>query len=172
MKTTGMVRRIDELGRIVIPKEIRKQLMMKEGESIAFSLEDDKVVLTKFSSLNKLSSTVQILLEGLYNKYHNTFLLCDQDKVIAVSSDGLAQYQRKFISKDLSLVIQNQEQKIETPITLLDENCQLTVLPLQYEQAPQGALLMITKQTPYYMMEEGILKFVKDIIEQEIDACV
>ena len=46
MKTTGMVRRIDELGRIVIPKEMRKQLMMKEGESISFSLEDDRIILT------------------------------------------------------------------------------------------------------------------------------
>lgn len=54
MKTTGMVRRIDELGRIVIPKEMRKQLMMKEGESISFSLEDDKIILTKFSMLNKM----------------------------------------------------------------------------------------------------------------------
>ena len=47
MKTTGMVRRIDELGRIVIPKEIRKQLMMKEGESISFFLEDDKIFIIK-----------------------------------------------------------------------------------------------------------------------------
>ena len=71
MKTTGMVRRIDELGRIVIPKEIRKQLMMKEGESIAFALENDKIILTKFSSLNKVSPIIEGLLEGLYQKYHN-----------------------------------------------------------------------------------------------------
>ena len=49
MKTTGMVRRIDDLGRIVIPKEIRKQLMLKEGESVSFAVEHNHIVLTKFS---------------------------------------------------------------------------------------------------------------------------
>ena len=62
MKATGVIRRIDELGRIVIPKEIRKQLMMKEGESIAFALENDKIILTKFSSLNKVSPIIEGLL--------------------------------------------------------------------------------------------------------------
>ena len=71
MKNTGMVRRIDELGRIVIPKEMRKQLMIKEGESIAFSLDNDKIILTKYSVLNKLTPLVQSLLEGLYRQYQN-----------------------------------------------------------------------------------------------------
>ena len=84
MKTTGMVRRIDELGRIVIPKEIRKQLMMKEGESIAFSLEDEKIILTKFSMVHKISNSTQMLLEGLYNKYHNTFMICDKESVVMI----------------------------------------------------------------------------------------
>ena len=67
MKTTGMVRRIDDLGRIVIPKEIRKQLMLKEGESVSFAVEHNHIVLTKFSILHKLSPTIQILLERLYS---------------------------------------------------------------------------------------------------------
>lgn len=172
MRTTGMVRRIDELGRIVIPKEIRKQLKMKEGESIAFSLEDDKIILTKFSMLNKIGPIVQVLLDGLYEKYHNTFLLCDLEKVIITSADGLAKYQKKDMSKDLILMIKNKEQKIEASMEFLEENCQLTVFPLSYEQESQGALLMITHQTPYYMMDEGLLMFVRDVIEQEIEACV
>ena len=82
MKTTGMVRRIDDLGRIVIPKEIRKQLMLKEGESVSFAVEHNHIVLTKFSILHKLSPTIQILLERLYSKYHNTFLLCDKRCIV------------------------------------------------------------------------------------------
>lgn len=172
MKTTGMVRRIDELGRIVIPKEIRKQLMMKEGESISFSLENDKIVLTKFSMLNKLSPTVQVLLEGLYMKYHNTFLLCDHEQIIACSSDGLSFYQRKQLSSDLSLVIKSQEKRIEEMVDFVDEQQKVTIIPLVNGQESQGALVMLTKQTPFYMMDETLLEFVKEVIEQEIEACV
>lgn len=172
MKTTGMVRRIDELGRIVIPKEIRKQLMMKEGESISFSLEDDRIVLTKFSMLNKLSSTVQVLLEGLYVKYQNTFLLCDHEQIIACSSDGLSIYQRKHISQDLSLIIKGQQKRVEEMFDLVDDSQKLTVIPLLNGRDSHGALVMITKQTPYFMMDETLLEFVKEVIEQEIDACV
>lgn len=172
MKTTGMVRRIDELGRIVIPKEIRKQLMMKEGESISFELENDKIVLTKFSMLNKMGPMVQALLEGMYAKYQNSFLICDRDTVIACSSDALAKYQRKPISKDLKRVIESQEKQIEGMVYLLDSDEKLTVLPLINEQESQGALLMLTKQTPYYMMDESLLEFVRDVIEQEMRSCV
>lgn len=172
MKATGMVRRIDELGRIVIPKEIRKQLMMKEGESISFSLEEDKIILTKFSMLNKMGATAQVLLEGLYSKYQNTFLLCDLERIIACSSDGLAKYQRKPISKDLAFKIKNQEEQIETMTELNGGEYQITVFPLISEQQSQGALIMITNQTPYYMMEKTLLGFVKDVIEQEMEACV
>lgn len=172
MKTTGMVRRIDELGRIVIPKEIRKQLMMKEGESISFSLENDKIVLTKFSVLNKMGPTVQILLDGLYTRYHNTFLLCNLDHVIASSEDALAKYQRKPISKDLRLLIENQKQVIEQMMEFNGSEQSVTIFPLIQEQTSLGALLMITHQTPYYMMDQALLEFVKEVIEQEIKACV
>lgn len=171
MKTTGMVRRIDELGRIVIPKEIRKQLMMREGESISFSLEDDKIVLTKFSMLNKMGPTVQILLEGLYTRYHNTFMLCDKGQIIACSADGLAKYQRKQIHTELALVIENQEKQIEKPLELIEEVEILSVFPLVHGQDSQGALLMITNQTPYAMMDETLVEFVKYVIEQEMKSC-
>ena len=49
MKTTGIIRRIDELGRIVIPKEIRKNLRIKNGESLEIYLENDSIILKKYS---------------------------------------------------------------------------------------------------------------------------
>ena len=127
MKTTGMVRRIDELGRIVIPKEIRKQLMMREGESISFALEDEKIILTKFSMLNKMGSAVELLLERLYKKYHNTFLLCDKKNIIACSSNGLAKYQRKPITKDFALMIEKEEDKKEKVLEMTVEELDLSV---------------------------------------------
>ncbi|UTY37894.1 hypothetical protein NMU03_09190 [Allocoprobacillus halotolerans] len=48
----------------------------------------------------------------------------------------------------------------------------MTIFPLLYEQQIQGALLMLSHQTPYYLMDQALLDFVKDIIEEEIESCV
>lgn len=53
MRTTGIIRRIDDLGRLVIPKEIRKLHHLKEGDSVEFYIEEDSIVLRKFESLSK-----------------------------------------------------------------------------------------------------------------------
>lgn len=172
MKTTGMVRRIDDLGRIVIPKEIRKQLMLKEGESVSFAVEHNHIILTKFSMLYKLSPTIQILLERLYSKYHNTFLLCDKRCIVVCSSDGLAKYQRRELSKDFLLLLQKREQQIEITMEFYGKEEKVTIFPLLYEQVVQGALVMLSHQTPYYLMDQTLLEFVRDIIEEELESCV
>lgn len=151
---------------------MRKQLMMKEGESIAFSLENDKIILTKYSLLNKLTPLIQALLEGLYRQYQNTFLLCNLDEILITSSNGLGQYQRRPIPNDLKLLIQSQENHIETSMELYGTHLSVSIIPLIHELNSQGALLMMTEKTPYYYMNEDLLMFVKDVIEQEIEACV
>lgn len=172
MKTTGMVRRIDELGRIVIPKEIRKQLMMKEGESISFSLEEDRIVLTKFSMLNKLSPVIDSLLDGLYQRYHNTFMVTDLETILMCSSNGLSIYQRKTLPKDLSLALCQQRQYIEEMMEFVHKERKVSLFPLMQGNQCVGSFIMISEQTPYYMLDESLLEFVREVIEQEIDACV
>ena len=172
MKTKGMVRRIDYLWIIVIPKEIRKQLMLKEGESVSFAVEHNHIILTKFSMLYKLSPTIQILLERLYSKYHNTFLLCDKRCIVVCSSDGLAKYQRRELSKDFLLLLQKREQQIEITMEFYGKEEKVTIFPLLYEQVVQGALLMLSHQTPYYLIDQPLLEFVRDIIEEELESCV
>ena len=53
MKATGVVRRLDELGRLVIPKEIRKRFQMKEGDSIEFYIVDNQIMIQKFEPLSQ-----------------------------------------------------------------------------------------------------------------------
>ena len=82
MKATGMTRRIDDLGRIVIPKEIRKQLRIQEGQSIEIFLNEDKdIVLRKYSELSTLDKQVYSILETLYNTYFISVLLKNRQEV-------------------------------------------------------------------------------------------
>ena len=96
MKETGVSRRIDELGRIVIPKEIRKNLKIREGDQMEFYVEKEYVVLRKKSSLQGLDEDIEHLLEVLYKKINKVILLTDLDKVIYVKGDD------KYKDLDLS----------------------------------------------------------------------
>lgn len=68
MKTTGITRRIDELGRIVIPKEIRKNMHLKTGELLEIFLNDDTIMLKKFSLINKKEEFLDYYINLLAKK--------------------------------------------------------------------------------------------------------
>ncbi len=70
MKKTGVVRRIDELGRIVIPKEIRHNLQIREGESLEVYVEENAIVLKKFSFVNNYNLFLKKLVDS-YLSYPN-----------------------------------------------------------------------------------------------------
>ena len=67
MKTTGIIRRIDDLGRIVVPKELRKSLRIKNGDSLEIFVDKDMVALKKHSSMNNLSHFADVYVESIYN---------------------------------------------------------------------------------------------------------
>ena len=66
MKTTGVVRRIDDLGRIVIPKEIRKNLHIKNGETLEIYLESENIVLKKYSPLGNINNFYKTYVDSIY----------------------------------------------------------------------------------------------------------
>lgn len=69
MKATGIVRRLDDLGRLVIPKEIRKQYQLKEGDSIEFYIENEKIVLEKYNTLTSKENDILKMCETLQTIY-------------------------------------------------------------------------------------------------------
>lgn len=79
MKATGIVRRLDDLGRLVIPKEIRKQYRLKEGDSIEFFIENDKIIIQKFDVLSKHMEEINYMVEALESKYQNPVLFMQDE---------------------------------------------------------------------------------------------
>ena len=86
MKATGIVRRIDELGRVVVPKELRKQLRIDEGDAIEiFTEANGEIVLKKFSPLWGLRTEAEGYVEALEQSTGCEALITDKDQVIASS---------------------------------------------------------------------------------------
>lgn len=85
MKATGIVRRIDDLGRVVIPKEIRRTLRIREGDPLEIYTEESQMVLRKYSPMTEISSNARAVAEGLNSILEKGVIVTDNDQVIAIS---------------------------------------------------------------------------------------
>ena len=85
MKSTGITRRIDDLGRIVIPKEIRKNLKIKENEVLEIFINNDEIILKKFSRFNDSEKVLSDYIKVINDMTGNDVIITDRDKVILSS---------------------------------------------------------------------------------------
>jgi len=115
MKATGVVRRIDELGRIVIPKEIRKTLRIKEGENLEIFIDDkENIVLKKYSTMNKIDDFAQNLTDAVNAFLKHNIIITDNDSVIAITGKLKKKYLDKSISSFLENCLSKREKVFET----------------------------------------------------------
>ena len=126
MKATGIIRRIDELGRIVIPKEIRKKLKINEGENIEIYIdEEEKIILKKFSNIKSIKDFVQTFIESIYTSYKYNIIITDTDKVIAVVGNDKKNVINKEISNDLIKCIKDRKTIINKNLLKITEEIQI-----------------------------------------------
>lgn len=86
MKATGIVRRIDDLGRVVIPKEIRRTMRIREGDPLEIYTDNDgEVIFKKYSPIGELASFASLYADVLYRTGGHPVVVCDNDNVIAVA---------------------------------------------------------------------------------------
>lgn len=105
MKTTGMIRRIDDLGRIVIPKEIRKNLHIKDGESLEIFLEEEKIVLQKHSMIKQENILFNHCVNAISLKLKCEVYVTNLDKLLFSSLKNKEIGQGKEISEFLETII-------------------------------------------------------------------
>ena len=89
MKATGIVRRIDDLGRVVIPKEIRRTLRIREGDPLEiFTEKDGEVIFKKYSPMGELTEFAGRICEALHKNTGFLAAVCDRDVIIAAAGPG------------------------------------------------------------------------------------
>lgn len=90
MESSGIIRRVDELGRIVIPKEIRKAYRLHEGSSLEINiLKSGEIILTKYSKVSSLYEFASLMCESIYKVLECNVLICDTEKIIASNKKAL-----------------------------------------------------------------------------------
>ncbi len=165
MKATGVVRRIDDLGRVVIPKEIRKTLRIKEGDPLEiFTDKEGEVILKKYSPIGELSEFATQYAETLARTTGHIACITDKDTVIAVSGGSKKEFLEQGVSPELEQVMEEKESylsqennDVSIPITKNDNkerkfNSQV-VYPIIADGDVIGSVILLSKEPNTKMNE-------------------
>ena len=120
MKSIGITRRIDDLGRIVIPKEIRKNLKIKENEILEIFIENESIILKKHSSFDDMDNLLEKYIEVLKEMTSSNVLITNRDKVIKTNESKKYEYLNKEISEDVNTHILNRNQKLSNNLESIE----------------------------------------------------
>ena len=113
MKTTGIIRRIDDLGRIVIPKELRKTLRIKNGDSLEIFVDNEDIVLKKYSPMESIEEAAGKYVDSFNKVIKHSVIVTDKDKVIAASGLLKKRYLGKKISEFTERSIERRDSFVE-----------------------------------------------------------
>ena len=108
MKATGIVRRIDDLGRVVIPKEIRRTMRIREGDPLEiYTDREGEVIFKKYSPIGELSAFAAQYAETLYKTCNLSVIISDRDAVIASAGVPRKEYGDKALSDEMESVMES-----------------------------------------------------------------
>ncbi len=110
MKATGIVRRIDDLGRVVIPKEIRRTMRIREGDPLEIFTEiDGTVIFKKYSPMGELGTFASQYADVLYKNSGFPVVVCDKDHVITVSGFPKKELLERRVSQGLEEIMESRK---------------------------------------------------------------
>ena len=95
MNNSGIIRRVDELGRIVIPVELRKYLNIKEGENLEFSIKDESIILNKKSIIKQNSNILNSIEKSISGIIDGDYIITDREKVLYSSDKSLIEKKKR-----------------------------------------------------------------------------
>ena len=160
MKATGIVRRIDDLGRVVIPKEIRRTLRIREGDPLEIFVDrEGEVILKKYSPIGELGDFAKEYAESLFETVGHISMIADRDVIIAVAGGN----KREFLSKPVGKLLEKSLEDRNTIImngleNVADDNLHViqtddreytikaqVIAPIITQGDPIGAVLIVSK---------------------------
>lgn len=172
MKATGVVRRIDDLGRIVVPKEIRKTLRIREGDPLEiFTDKEGEIILKKYSPIGELSEFASQYAETLAKTTGHIACISDKDTIIAVAGASKKEYLEKSISTELEKLMEdrvswtakNQTEK-HMPVLLTETDDEKYTSQVIWPIVAEGDIIgtvMLLSTSPNSKMNEVEMKVVQ-----------
>ena len=158
MKATGIVRRIDELGRVVIPKEIRRTLRIREGDPLEIFVDrEGGVILKKYSPIGELGDFAKEYAESIHQSVGHIAVICDRDAVIAVSGAGKKELLDRPVNEAVEQLLVNRTrinasaERGEKLIPIIADDASLSftaelIVPIISSGDAIGAVILLSKE--------------------------
>ncbi|WP_285891413.1 stage V sporulation protein T [Paenibacillus pasadenensis] len=159
MKATGIVRRIDDLGRVVIPKEIRRTLRIREGDPLEIFVDrDGEVILKKYSPIGELGDFAKEYAESLSESTGHITLISDRDTVIAVAGASKKDYMDKPVGSLLEQAMDSRKTALESGEHEIVKNAPETyssfvAAPIIAGGDPIGTVVLMSKEDSVKMAQ-------------------
>ncbi len=155
MKATGIVRRIDDLGRVVIPKEIRRTMRIREGDPLEiFTDKDGELIFKKYSPIGELGDFAAQICDSLRKTADGIAAVCDRDSLIAVSGPARRELLEKPVSQQLSELMEGRSAYrfspggSELPVSQTSEKYRVsTAVPVIAEGDLMGCVLFVSERS-------------------------
>ena len=151
MKATGIVRRIDDLGRVVIPKEIRRTMRIREGDPLEiFTDKDGELIFKKYSPIGELTDFSAQICDSLRRATDGIAAVCDRDTIIAIAGGAKRELLEKPISAQLAEIMEGRSPYRHSggsriPASPADEQYGLSVAaPILTEGDVMGCVFFVT----------------------------
>lgn len=174
MKSTGVVRRIDDLGRIVIPKEIRRTLKIRDGENMEIFIDAESIILKKYSRLEDMNSFAYKITEKIHFLSGYEIMITDREKIIVSCGETVNKFLNKNISPVLIKLIDDRESYKEESISIIEitPNNVLEghyyILPI-ISQADSLGLVIFYSKTKYNESIDLIAQMLSYLICEKVD---
>lgn len=159
MKSTGVIRRIDELGRIVIPKEIRKNLGIREGDNLEILIENDKLTLQKFSKITNYQKDIENIIYNIAGSFNIKINFYDREKLIFATDNDFKNINAQKILNEI--INDRKEETIEL------ENYKLFCKPIIILSDVTGILVFEVNNNMNEINK--IANFLTNVITNKID---
>lgn len=159
MKSTGVIRRIDELGRIVIPKEIRKNLGIREGDNLEILIENDKLTLQKFSKISNYQEDIENIIYNIAGSFNIKINFYDREKLIFATDN---EFKNINVKKIINEIINERKE-----LTIELENYKIFCKPIIVLSDVTGILIFELNNNMNEINK--IANFLANVIANKID---
>jgi AbrB family transcriptional regulator, stage V sporulation protein T len=183
VKATGIVRRIDDLGRVVIPKEIRRTLRIREGDPLEiFTDREGQVILKKYSPIGELSEFASQYADSIHKTTGHIACITDKDAVIAVAGISKKEFANKTLSEELENIIKDKTTYIaksldDIPIAVVrDSQGEISysaqvIAPIVSEGDSIGSVMLLSTNPDIHMgeLETKLAQSAADVLGKQME---
>ena len=168
--STGIIRRIDELGRIVIPKEIRKNLRIKNGDNLEILVDGDNITLRKYSQIENATDMASVYAESFCQVLKYNVIVTDTDKVVAAAGSLKKKYLNQGISDRLTNMIERRDCFVERKkssieiIPGISEYGYYTLATIINNGDSIGSVIILSLDTPMLEQEEKLAMILANML--------